>query len=202
VGWAGDLHEVVAGVQGVFRRQKLFLVEFMLFQQLGELVEKDRGFASGEAAERLAVQAPDRFVAQAVASVDVVLEFQEQVVEEGALAASGRAGEDVDLVLLRAPLEGFHQSHEPVGEEAVGEERVICPLHKKPAAVIGDVVDGLGVVGILVGAHVDVPHDHVVENLEYVADYPCRVGNEDVQELTEGDRRPVVQLAYALVDVL
>jgi hypothetical protein len=148
-------------------------------------------------AQYLAVEPPDHLVALAGLGCRVLLEAAQEVVQEDRLAAARGAVEHEDLVLLRAAAEGVDHVHQPVGEDAVGEERLVGVLHEQAPEIVGDEVDRLGVLGVLVEPLAHVGAHHVVEDLVDVADQPLGVRPQQFQELGERDRLGVVQAALA-----
>ena len=202
VAGAEDLDEALPRRQRLGVRQDVGVPLKILAEQLGQFLIEGHRLLVGQGPQEPPVEAPDGLVALAVLGVGVLLELAQQVIEEGALARSRRPLEDIDLVLLGAPFEGLHQADQAVGEEPVGEKGLVGALHEQAFAVVVDVVDGLRVVGVLVDALPDIGLDHVVKDLENVADHPSGVCGQLLQEGLEGNGVVLVGLADAVVEVM
>src|SRR5208282_3418786 len=115
----------------------------------------------------------------------VLFEFHEKVIEKGTLTGPVRPLEDVYSVLLRPVSERGKVTDEPVREKPVCEKGVIRPLHKELAAVIGDVANRLGIVGVFIDSLACEGHYHVADSLEHVSKDKIRIVRRKLGELRE-----------------
>jgi hypothetical protein len=75
------------------------------------------------------------------------------------------------------------------------------PLDQQPAEIVGDEVDRFGVAGVFVGLFGDIALDHVVKDLEDVAQHPGRLRHEHPEEFLEGNGLALLALADAAFDL-
>ena len=175
----GDLQETLAVLHVV--RIPTLAVSFQ------EPAQATASLLAAPAFDQTAVQVPDHLVAGSGRAVGVLLELPQQVVQEGRFAATRRAVEEVDLVLLGAAAQAVDHGHQTVGEEAVGEERLIRTIDQQGGEIEADEIDGFGIPGVLVDTLAHEGLDHVMEDLVDVADRPCGMPAHQDEELIEGN---------------
>jgi hypothetical protein len=168
--------------------------QLVLVQKVRKLLDEGAHLVLLEAPQHAAVQVPHHLVGLTFFGARVLLEFHQQVVQEGALAGTRRPLEDVDLVLARPALHGGHVVHEAVGEEAIREERAVGFAHEELPGIVRDEVDRLRVLRIFVVAFVHVTLHHVVEKLEDVAHHPFRLLRGETHILLERHVRRLLVL--------
>jgi hypothetical protein len=63
---------------------------------------------------------------------------------------------------------GIDMIHKTIGEKPVGEKGVVRSVYQQAVAVIVGVIDGFGVIGILINSLPHMAFDHIMESLEYI----------------------------------